>query len=78
MAFKAGAIVGEAKLDTTKWNSSLKSLGKTTGIAAAAIGAAFDAVMVKSIKAADEFQKSMSNVKIGLWRRRKAMPPISK
>lgn len=62
MAFKAGAIWGEARLDTKKWTGGLKRMGKTAGIAVAAISAAFIAGMVKVTKAADEYQKAMSNV----------------
>jgi len=62
MAFKAGSIYGEATLDTKKWNSGLAGLSKGVGIALAAIGTAITAYMVKAVKAADEFQKSMTNV----------------
>jgi len=62
MAFKAGAIYGEAKLDTKKWNTGLKSIRRGAVIAGAAIAAAFTVAFVKSVKAADEFQKAMANV----------------
>jgi len=62
MAFKAGTIYGEAKLDTHKWTGGMKTLMRSTGLAMAAIGAAIVATMVKSIKIANEFQKAMSNV----------------
>ena len=62
MAFKAGAIYGEAKLDTKKWNTGLKSIRRGAIIAGAAIAAAFAVAFVKSVKAADEFQKAMANV----------------
>jgi len=62
LAFRAGAIYGEAILDTFKWSSGLKGLTTTSKIAIAAIGAVFVAGMVKVTKAADEFQRAMSNV----------------
>jgi len=62
MTFEAGAIYGKAELDTKKWNTSLKSLAKSTAIAGAAIAGAFAAYMTSAIKRADEFQKEMSNV----------------
>ena len=62
MAFKAGAIVGEASLDTSGWNSGLKKMSKGVGVAVGAISTAFVAGMTASIAKADEFQKSMSNV----------------
>lgn len=62
MAFKAGAIYGEATLDTKKWSGGLKSMAKGVGIAMAAVGAAVIAAMTKAVQAADEFQRAMSNV----------------
>jgi len=62
MAFKAGSIYGEARLDTKKWNKGLKSLSKTAKIALAAVAAAVIVYMTKAVKAANEFQKAMSNV----------------
>ncbi len=62
MAFKAGAIYGEARLDTKKWNTGLKSIKRGAIIAGAAIAAAFAAAFVVSVKAADKFQKAMANV----------------
>lgn len=62
MAFKAGAIYGEASLNTTKWTSSLGRMTKGASVAAAAIAAAFTAAFASSVKAANEFQKAMSNV----------------
>lgn len=62
MAFKAGAIYGEATLDHKKFTGGLKTLTKGVAVAAAAIVAAFSAAFIKSVKAANEFQKAMSNV----------------
>ena len=62
MAFKAGAIVGTASLDTRKWTSGMKRLTTSTTVAFAVIGAAVTAAMVKSVSMANEFQKAMSNV----------------
>ena len=62
MAFKAGAIFGEARLDTKKWSGPLKSLSTSTKIAMASVVAAISAAAVKSIADANKFQKSMSNV----------------
>lgn len=62
MAFKAGAITGEAVLNTKQWNSAVKGLSSGTKIAMAAVTAAISAAAVKSIQQANEFQKSMSNV----------------
>jgi TP901 family phage tail tape measure protein len=62
MAFKAGAVYGEAVLDTKKWNTGLKNMISGATKAAGAIAAVFVAGMTKSIMAADEFQQSMSNV----------------
>lgn len=62
MAFKAGSIWGEASLDTKKWNSGLASLAKGAGVALAAIGTAVSVYMTKAVKAADDFQKAISNV----------------
>ena len=62
MSFKAGAIVGEAILDTKQWNSGLKTLSKGAASTVKAVGVAFVAAMTVSIATANEFQKSMSNV----------------
>jgi len=62
MAFKAGAIYGEALLDTKKWEGGLSRMTKGVGVAAAAIAAAFTAAMAASVKAANEFQIAMANV----------------
>lgn len=62
MPFNAGAIVGKAKLDTTSWNSGLKSLAKGTAAGMAVIGVAIGVAMTKAIKKADGFQKAMSNI----------------
>ncbi len=62
MAFKAGSIYGEARLDDKKWNSGLKRITKGAALAGAAIAAAFAAAFVLSVKAADKFQKAMANV----------------
>lgn len=62
MAFKAGAIYGEAILDTKRWRAGLGRLTKGIGIAVAAAAAAFSAAMIKFSQAGDEFQKAMSNV----------------
>jgi TP901 family phage tail tape measure protein len=62
VAFKAGAIYGEARLDTTKWQGGLSRMTKGVGIAMAAITAAFIAGVVQVTKKADEFQRAMSNV----------------
>lgn len=62
MAFKAGAIFGEADLDTTKWKQGMKGLRTGAKVAMAAIAAAVTAAFIASIKAANEFQKAMANV----------------
>lgn len=62
MAFKAGSIYGEAILDTKKWNQGLKSIVSGVGKSLAIASGLFIAGMTKSIMAANEFQKSMSNV----------------
>ncbi len=62
MAFKAGAIYGEAILDTSKWESGVKKLGKSALNVGKVAAAAFVGAMTVSIAAANEFQKSMSNV----------------
>ena len=62
MAFKAGAIYGEAHLDTKKWTSGVAGIVKGAAIAGAAIVAAFAVAFTKAVKAANEFQKAMSNV----------------
>ena len=62
MAFKAGSIYGEARLDDKKWNSGLKRITKGAALAGAAIATAFAAAFVLSVKAADKFQKAMANV----------------
>ncbi|MEJ2248045.1 MAG: phage tail tape measure protein [Candidatus Lokiarchaeota archaeon] len=62
MAFKAGAIYGEAILDTKKWSGGLNTLLKgTKNVMKLAVGAA-TAYFVKSVHAANQFQKEMSNV----------------
>lgn len=69
MAFKVGAIIGEARLDTRKWanganfiKGSLKTVGKSILLFTAAAAAAFAAFVIKSTKEADKFQQSLSNV----------------
>ena len=62
MAFKAGAIVGTASLNTKQWQGGLGRMVKGVGIAAAAITAAFGAAMAKAVKSANEFQIAMANV----------------
>lgn len=62
MAYKAGSVFVDAKLDDKKFRAGMKSLGGAVTKGALAIGAAFAAGMVVSIKKADEFQKAMSNV----------------
>ena len=62
MAFNGGAVYGEAILDTKKWDSALSRTLSSSKIAGAAIAAAFVAAMSVSIKKADVFQQSMSNV----------------
>lgn len=62
MPFKAGSIYGEAILNTKKWNAGLKGMIKGVGKTLAVVGALFVAGMTKSVMAANEFQKSMSNV----------------
>ena len=62
MSFKAGSIVGEAFVDTKRWDSGLKKLGKTAKVASLAIAAAFVAGMTVAVKKANEFQIAMSNV----------------
>ena len=62
MAFKAGAIFGEAKLDTRKWTGGLKSLKRGTAVVAGAIATTFIVAMTKAIKKGNEFQKAFANV----------------
>ncbi len=62
MAFKAGAIYGEAILDTKNWDSGIKKIGKSSLNVAKVAAVAFVGAMTVSIVKANEFQKSMSNV----------------
>ncbi len=62
MAFKAGAIYGEARLDTKKWDKGLAKLTRAAKLAAVAVAAAFVAMMVSATKKANDFQKAMANV----------------
>lgn len=62
MAFKAGAIYGEAILDTKKWEAGIKKVGKSSLNVAKVATAAFVGAMTISIVKANEFQKAMSNV----------------
>lgn len=72
MAFDAGAAVGKINLDTSSWeagvgkvNSGQKMMSKGAKMAGAAFvaaGALIVGAIVKSVKAADEWQKSFSNV----------------
>lgn len=65
MAFKAGAIVGTAKLDTKQWNKGLKGMKLGTigvmGAIVLAVKAVTDAIFAAS-KKSTEFQKEMTNV----------------
>lgn len=69
MAFKVGAIYGEAILNTDKWdkgtskiNSALKTSLKAVTVFTAASAAALTAYFVKASQKANIFQKSLSNV----------------
>jgi TP901 family phage tail tape measure protein len=69
MAFKVGAIYGEAILDTNKWEKGTNKIGSTLKATTKAIttftavaGAAFTAFVVTSTKKADDYQKALSNV----------------
>lgn len=76
MAFKAGAVVGKAELDTSNWDRNSKKLGKSSegmkgklkGLAKfgfLAVAAAVTAVvagMAKAIGSANEYQKALANV----------------
>ena len=62
MAFNAGAIIGTAKVDDSKWNTGIKSLVKGTGALVAAVGTAAVAAMTKATVSANKWQKSLSNV----------------
>ncbi len=62
MAFKAGAIVGTASLDTRKWTSGMSRMTTSAKVALAAIGTAVATAITRSVLMANEFQKAMSNV----------------
>lgn len=62
MAFKAGSIYADTRVNTKGFKKGLQTLKKSTVIAGAAITAAFGATMVKAIKKANEFQKAITNV----------------
>src|SRR6056297_1176631 len=76
MAFKAGAVTGKAKLDTSNWDRNSKGLQKSSGklksklgglakagfLAVAAAIAAAAAGMAKAIGRANEYQKALANV----------------
>lgn len=62
MPFKAGSIVGEAKLDTTQWEGGMKKLSTGAKLAMAAVAAVVVAGATKAIQAADEWQKAFANV----------------
>jgi TP901 family phage tail tape measure protein len=73
MAFDAGAVVGKAFLDSSGWvsganqidqsNTGLQKSAGAVGKAAAAAGAALIAGLTASVVAANDFQKSFSNVR---------------
>lgn len=62
MAFKAGSVFVDAELRDQKFKKGMAGLGKAAVAGGAIIGAALVAGFVTSTKAADEFQRSMSNV----------------
>jgi len=62
MPFKAGAIYGEAILNTKKWTTGLTAMQKSTALGMAAITSAFTAAMIKTGKANNEFSKALTNV----------------
>lgn len=75
MAFDAGAVVGEAILDTDQWEKGTERVEDSTAAMAGAVAAgmaAFEAIkaaigfavdsMVNAVKAANEYQKSFSNI----------------
>lgn len=62
MPFKAGAIYGEAILDTKKWMGGLSAMQKSTVLATGVITAAFVAAMAVSARATNEYAKALSNV----------------
>ena len=62
MAFKAGSVYAEAVLDTARWDKGVKHLGKSALKVGKLAAGAFVGAMTVSIAAANEFQKSMSNV----------------
>jgi len=72
MSFFAGAVIAKAILDTTQWVAGGKTMKTSTmnmrkafsavGKLAVGMGAAIGAALVKSIMAANEWQKEFSNV----------------
>lgn len=62
MAFRVGSIVADAKLDTKQWTSGASKLMSSVGKVSAVIAGTLIAVMTKSVMAANEWQKSLSNV----------------
>ncbi len=62
MPFKAGAIYGEAILNTKKWTTGLDKMQKQTVLGMAVITAAFTAAMLSTGKLVNEWNKELTNV----------------
>ena len=62
MPFKAGAIFGEASLNSSKWMAGLSGMQKATALTMGAITAVMVAATAKTAKAANEFTKELKNV----------------
>lgn len=62
MPFKAGAIFGEASLNTTKWMTGLTGMHKATVVTMGAITALMVVATAKTSKAANTYTKELTNV----------------
>lgn len=69
MAFKVGAVVGTAKLDTTNWDRGEKKISKSSAALGGAVAkiaavgfAALSAAIIKVTIAANKYQKAFGNV----------------
>jgi TP901 family phage tail tape measure protein len=62
MAFKAGSITADAKMNTSNFDSGVGKIAKGAAMAGVAILAGIGAALWKSVEASNEFQKALSNV----------------
>lgn len=62
MAFKAGAIYGQAILNTKQWTAGLTLMQKSTVLGMAAITAVFTTAMIKTGTSMNEWSKELANV----------------